>query len=127
MPFGLRKAAQTFQHLIDQVLHVLSFTFAYIDDLLIDSSSADEHKHHLCAVFQHLDEYGIVINPLKHVFRVKGQTFLGHHVSNSGSWPLEDKVQAMRYFPRQYMQRKLREFLASLISTTSSLTMGQPY
>ena len=111
MPFGLRNAAQTFQRFIDQVLHGLPFTYAYINNLLIASSSADEHKHHLHAVFQRLDEYGIVINPLKWVFGVKKLTFLGHHVSSSGIWPLEDKVQAVRDFPRPYTQHKLREFL----------------
>ena len=55
MPFDLRNTAQTFQRLIDQVLRGLPFTYAYIDNLLITSSSADEHKHHLRAVFQCLD------------------------------------------------------------------------
>ena len=32
MPFGLRNAAQTFQRFIDQVLHDLYFSYAYIDD-----------------------------------------------------------------------------------------------
>ena len=39
MPFGLRNAAQTFQRFINQVLHGLDFCYAYIDDLLIASSS----------------------------------------------------------------------------------------
>ena len=95
MPFGLRNTAQTFQRFIDQVLQGLPFTYAYIDDLLIASSSADEHKHHLRAVFQRLGEYSIVINPLKCVFGVKELTFVGHHVSSSGIRPLEDEVQAV--------------------------------
>ena len=99
MPFGLRNAAQTFQCFIDQVLRGLPFTYAYINDLLIASSSADEHKHHLCAVFQRLNEYGIVINLLKCMFGVKELTFLGHHDSSSGIQPLEDKVQAVCDFP----------------------------
>ena len=77
MPFGLRNAAQTFQRFIDQVLCGLPFTSAYIDNLLIASLSDDEHKHHLHAVFQLLNEYGIIINPLKCVFGVKELTFLG--------------------------------------------------
>ena len=47
MPFGLRNAAQTFQRFIDQVTRVLPLVFAYIDDLPIASSNAEEHKHHL--------------------------------------------------------------------------------
>ena len=112
MPFGLHNATQTFQHFIDQVLRGLLFSYAYIDNLLIASSSTDEHKHHLRAVFQCLNEYGIVINPLKCVFGIKELTFLGHHVSNSGIRLLEDKLQVVRDFPpRPNTQRKLREFL----------------
>ena len=111
MPFGVRNAAQTFQRFIHQVLRGLPFTYAYIDDLLIASSSDDQHKHHLRVVFQHLDEYGIIINPLKCVFRVKELTFLGHHISNSGIRPLEDKVQVVQDLPWPYTQRKLCEFL----------------
>ena len=42
MPFGLRNAAQTFQHFIDDVLRGLPFAYAYIDDLLVASSTPDE-------------------------------------------------------------------------------------
>ena len=45
------------------------------------------------------------------MFRVKELAFLGHHISNSGIRPLEDKVQAVKYFPRPCTQRKLLEFL----------------
>ena len=61
MPFGLHNAMQTFQSFIDQVLRGLPFTYAYINDLLIASSSADEHEHQLRAVFQRHDNYGIII------------------------------------------------------------------
>ena len=47
MPFGLSNAAQTFQRFIDEVLRSLEFMYAYIDDLLIASSSEAEHLAHL--------------------------------------------------------------------------------
>ena len=71
----------------------------YVDDLLIASFSADEHKHHLHAVFHRPDEYGIVINPLKCMFGVKELNFFGNHVRSSGIWPPEVKVQVVRDFP----------------------------
>ena len=55
MPFGLRNAAQTFQRFIDQVLRGLSFCYAYIDDLLITSSSMEEHRVHLRQVLRLCD------------------------------------------------------------------------
>ena len=61
MPFGLRNAAQTFQRFIDQVLRGLPFVYAYIDDLLVASSSPEEHYSHLKQIFQRLNDYGIVI------------------------------------------------------------------
>ena len=52
MPFGLRNATQTFQRFMDQVLCSLDLCYVYIDDLLVASSSPEEHKHHLCLVFE---------------------------------------------------------------------------
>ena len=52
--FGLRNAALTFQRFIDQLLHGLEFDNAYIDEVLMASSNAEEHKLHLRQVFQRL-------------------------------------------------------------------------
>ena len=111
MPFGLRNAAQTFQRFIDQVLQGLYFCYAYIDDLLIASRSANEHKQHLSLVLERLSKHGILINTSKCVFGVEQLDFLGHHVDNQGIRPLEEKVQVIREFPQPTTQCKLREFL----------------
>ena len=111
MPFGLRNAAQTFQRFIDQVLRGLHFCYAYIDDLLIASTSPEEHQAHLRQVLQRLSEHGMVINPAKCVLGVPELDFLGHRVSAQGIQPLEEKVRAIRDFPQPSSLRKLREFL----------------
>ena len=54
MPFGLCNAAQTFQRFIYEVLCSLDFVYAYIDDLLIASSSEAEHLAHLEILFSDL-------------------------------------------------------------------------
>ena len=56
MPFDLRKAVLTFQRLIDGVLRGLIFVYAYLDNLLIASSSEAEHLVHLEILFQRLSE-----------------------------------------------------------------------
>ena len=111
MPFGLRNAAQTFQRFMDEVLRGLHFCYNYIDDLLIASSSSEEHLHHLQLVLERLDEHGILINVSKSVFGVPELDFLGHHVDATGIRPLEEKVQVIREFPLPTTQRKLREFI----------------
>ena len=111
MPFGLRNAAQTFQRFIDNVTHGLPFVYAYLDDLLIASSSAVEHEVHLRTLFDRLTKYGVVINTSKCQFGVSSLTFLGHLVDEHGIRPLPGKVQIITDFPEPASLRKLREFL----------------
>ena len=99
MSFGLRNAAQTFQRFIDEVLRGLDFCYAYIDDILVASSSEEEHLQHLELVFQRLKHYGAVINPAKCVFGATQVRFLGYMVSKEGTHPLTDKVEAIHKYP----------------------------
>ena len=114
MPFGLRNAAQTFQRFIDKVLCGLHFCYAYMDDLLITSTTSEEHLQHLRLVFERLSVHGVVINPHKCLFGVSSLNFLGHHIDRQGVTPLQDKVQVVRDFPQPISQRKLREFMGLL-------------
>ena len=111
MPFGLRNAAQTFQRFMDQVLHGLPFAYDYIDDILVASATKEDHLEHLRQVCRRLAANGIVINPNKCVLGVESLEFLGHQVDQHGIRPLEEKVDAVRHFPRPTSQRKLRQFL----------------
>ncbi|XP_064483070.1 uncharacterized protein LOC135395913 [Ornithodoros turicata] len=111
MPFGLRNAAQTFQRFIDCVVRGLPFVFAYIDDILVASSSPQEHERHLRLLFQRLTDHGIVVNVAKCEFGVASTEFLGHRVTSEGIAPLEGKVEAITNFPRPESLRQLRRFL----------------
>ncbi|BHF77518.1 hypothetical protein SprV_0602062500 [Sparganum proliferum] len=111
MPFGLRNAAQTFQRFIDHILRGLPFVYAYIDDLLVASRNEEEHKEHLALVFDHLDKFGVVINPSKCVLGVSSLEFLGHQVDSEGLRPLSSKVDAVRNFPPPTSKRQLQRFL----------------
>ena len=111
MPFGLCNVAQTFKRFIDQVLRDLHFCYVYIDDVLIASTNAEEHKQHLQLVLNRFQEYGVIINPSKCHFGVTQLNFLGHSVNSQGICPLPEKVQAIQDFPQPKNQQKLREFL----------------
>jgi len=114
MPFGLRNAAQTFQRFIDEVLRDLYFCYAYIDDVLIASTSEDEHEQHLRTLFQRFSVYGVLVNPAKCVFGAKEVTFLGYTVSTEGTRPLEEKVTAINRFKQPAFVKDLRRFLGML-------------
>lgn len=46
LPFGLKNAAQSFQRYEHSILRELSFVHSYIDDLLVASTSKEEHELH---------------------------------------------------------------------------------
>uniref|UniRef100_A0A1X7TF55 Integrase catalytic domain-containing protein n=1 Tax=Amphimedon queenslandica TaxID=400682 RepID=A0A1X7TF55_AMPQE len=111
MPFGLRNAAQSFQRYIDDVLHGLPFCYAYIDDVLVASSTREEHISHLTAILTRFKKYGIVINSNKCVFANPSLSFLGYHIDQHGISPLEDKVHAICNYPQPTTPKQLRQFL----------------
>lgn len=84
MPFGLKNATQTFQHFIDQVLSGLHFCYAYIDDVLVASSTPEEHIQHLRLVLERFKHYGVIIRPRKCVLGAATLQFLGHQVDSEG-------------------------------------------
>lgn len=100
MPFGLSNAAQIFQRFINKVLHGLDFCYAYIDDILVALTSKKEHEEHLRQLFSRLDAYGIRINPAKCVFGAKEIKFLGYLVSEQGTKPLPEKIEAIKSFTK---------------------------
>ena len=58
MPFGLTNASATFCTLMNQVFHEYldKFVVVYLDDIVVYSSTLEEHKDHLKRVFQKLKE-----------------------------------------------------------------------
>ncbi|GFW71895.1 transposon Tf2-6 polyprotein [Trichonephila clavipes] len=114
MQFGLCNAASTFQRFVDEVLRGLNFVYAFIDDILVASSSEAEHIQHLRLLFQRLDQYGLSINPSKCTFGVPTLNFLGFQVCSSGIKPLQDRVEAIFKFPKPTTITQLRRFLGML-------------
>lgn len=84
---------------MNEVLQGLHFCYVYIDDLLIASSSREEHLQHLQLVLERLNDHGILINVAKSIFGVPALDFLGHRVDSTGIHPLEEKVRTIREFP----------------------------
>jgi len=110
MPFGLKNAAQAFQRLMDTVCKDLPCVFVYLDDILVASSSHQQHIQDLCAVFSRLQQHGLVLNVAKCQFGVPEIEFLGHCISAQGITPLASKIAAIRDFPRPQSIKQLQRF-----------------
>ena len=80
MPFGLTNAPAVFQALINDVLRDMldRFVFVYLDDILIFSSSLEEHQGHVRQVLQRLLENRLFVKAEKCDFHVSSVGFLGY-------------------------------------------------
>ncbi|GFV49936.1 hypothetical protein TNCV_1392181 [Trichonephila clavipes] len=110
MQFGLCNAAATFQRFIDEVLRNLPFVFAFVDDILVASSSPEEHLQHLQILFTRLQQYGLSLKPSKCIFGVTTIKFLGFKVSESGIEPLSDRVDCIFKFSSTYYTHAIKTF-----------------
>ncbi len=100
MPFGLKNAGQTFQRFVDNILAGIPHVFVYMDDILVASPTAAEHKKDVKRVMEVLEQHGLVINREKCQFQKSQVEFLGHLVDKNGVRPLPAKVEAITKYPR---------------------------
>ena len=71
LPFGLRKTAEMFQRMMDNIFGDLPFCFIYMDNILIYSLDLVSHQDHLQQVLQLFSDHGLNINLDKCVFAVQ--------------------------------------------------------
>jgi hypothetical protein len=114
MPFGLRNAAQTFQRFMDDMLRRLDFCFACLDNILVFFRSLEDHERHLRSLFDRLQTYGILINPVKYIIRASEVNFLGYKVSAEVSRPLEERVSLLQDCSPPKTASQLRRFMGML-------------
>lgn len=80
MPFGLKNAPATFQRCMNNILRPLlnKHCLVYLDDIIVFSTSLDEHLNSLRLVFDKLAEANLKLQPDKYEFLRQETTFLGH-------------------------------------------------
>ena len=115
VPFGLKNAPAHFQRVMDHELaRFRDFCCVYIDDLLIFSSTPDEHIKHVEQVLDQLHSVGLRAHPAKSVFASPVVEYLGHNVSMHGLSPHKAKVAAIEALPCPRNISELRAVLGFL-------------
>ena len=95
---GLANTPGFFQHRMETLLspYLWQFVLVYIDDIIIYSSSLDQHIQHLDQVLTLLEDSGVTLALNKCHFAYPSIQALGHHVSRLGLSTMEEKVSAIR-------------------------------
>ena len=133
MPFGLQGAPATFQRLMDRVLQGLEdFSAAYLDDVVIYSTSWKDHLTHLRQVLKRLQDAGLTLKLRKCQFGMAHCVYLGHVVGSGVVKPEGTKLDAVSSFPRPETKKEVccflgltgyyRRFIKDFASTAAPLS-----
>lgn len=113
MPFGLMNAPATFQRLMNTVFGDMNLSeiLIYLDDVIVFSSTLQEHLKRLESVFTRLRQHGLKLKPSKCHILQKEVKYLGHVVSENGVSTDPEKVSAVRDWPVPRTKKDVRSFL----------------
>ncbi|XP_037921369.1 uncharacterized protein LOC119658174 [Hermetia illucens] len=80
MPFGLKNAPATFQRLMNNILrdYINKICVVYLDDILVFSTSLQEHIQSLTLIFKKLSQHNLKLQVDKCSFLKRNTEFLGH-------------------------------------------------
>jgi hypothetical protein len=113
MPFGLTNAPAIFQHLINDILRDLLdvYCIAYLDDILIYSSSPEEHVKHVATVLERLQQNFLYAKLEKCEFSTTTVSFLGYLISTDGLRMEPARVASIETWPTPTNVKQLQQFL----------------
>lgn len=113
MPFGLKNAPATFQRLINEILreYINKICVVYLDDILIFSTTLEEHLNSLNKIFKRLTEHNLKIQADKCSFMKHETEFLGHILTTEGIKPNPNKVNDILRVELPKTEKQLRGLL----------------
>lgn len=117
MPFGLKGAPATFQRVMDNILreHIGKFCLVYLDDIIVFSSSLQEHEVHLTKVLESIKNNNLKIQLDKSEFLCKEVCFLGHVVTAENEVKMNpEKIKVIQAWPLPKNETELRGFLGTI-------------
>jgi hypothetical protein len=104
MPFGLTGAPATFTRLMNIVLGGLEDCLVYIDDIIVQTPSFEDH-------IEHLQKANMKLKPSKCKHLRRSLKWLGHIVSEKGIATDEDKMQHVQEWPQPKDVTEVRSFM----------------
>uniref|UniRef100_A0A8C6TU90 Gypsy retrotransposon integrase-like protein 1 n=1 Tax=Neogobius melanostomus TaxID=47308 RepID=A0A8C6TU90_9GOBI len=113
MPFGLCNAPSTFQRLMERIFgdQNCQSLLLYLDDVVIFSSTVEEHITRLETVLSRLQKEGLKAKLEKCAFFKSEVSYLGHVISREGVSTDPSKIEAVSKWPHPNGVSELCSFL----------------
>ncbi|MEZ4720247.1 MAG: RNase H-like domain-containing protein [Flavobacteriales bacterium] len=113
LPQGLCNSSSSFQRVMNVVMRGLNYNICliYLDDIIIFSSTIDDHLERLKILFQRLRDANLKLKPSKCQLMKERVEFLGHVVSEDGVETNPEKIKAIIEWPTPTTIKHIRQFL----------------
>lgn len=113
VPFGLVNAAQTQQRLVDALFgpRFEPHIFTYLDDIIVTSSTFEEHCSLLYEIIKVLKDANLTVNLNKCHFFKTSIKYLGFVVDRQGLRTDPDKVSVIVNYPRPVTSTDIKRFI----------------
>ncbi|MBW0574939.1 hypothetical protein O181_114654 [Austropuccinia psidii MF-1] len=143
MLFGLTNAPASFQNIVNDIFadFLDIFVVVYLDDIMVFSTSEEEHVKHVASVLQILRDNNLFAKASKCKFHASIVEYLGYSVSSDGlkidsskvkqilNWPQPKNIKALQSFLgfSNFYQRFIKNYSKKITAITSLLKKDSPF
>jgi transposase InsO family protein len=110
-PMGLNASGDEFNRRLARIFSGIANVEVVVDDLLVHTSSYDEHVKIVTKVLERCLEHGVTLNPKKFNFAKAEVNFVGYHIGPNGVAADPSKLDAIAKFPIPSNITDLKSFL----------------
>ena len=111
LPFGIKQAGDDYCCRVSEVFDDVPNTRRVVEDILVYSSTYEDHVKAVRALFKQETTHGVAINTSKMVFAQPAVTFGGYVVDSDGFRPDPKLTRAISDFPTPHSITDIRSFL----------------
>ncbi|XP_042866107.1 uncharacterized protein LOC122249376 [Penaeus japonicus] len=111
MPFGMVNAGATLVRAIKILLEGMCGVQSYIDDIIVHSTTWEEHLQLLEELFRRIYKAGLTVRPSKCILGTDNVEFIGHVLHSGTMGPLQDNLEKVQQAPRPETKKEVRAFL----------------
>ena len=140
IPFGMVNSGATLKRGLSRILKDIDNVLFYWDDILVHTSSWEDHVKTLRELFQRLKEADLTILPSKCILGTDNVDFIGHRLSEGVKGLHDDNVRKIMEAARPTTKKQVRAFMglanyyreyvpnfaAVTVPLTDLLKKGQP-
>lgn len=116
LPFGIKTGPAIFNRVIRRILgkHRVDFACNYFDDIIVYSSSEEEHYQHLEKLFKICAEENIKLKLSKCNFMKNAINFLGYEIKQGQITPDNVNIESIKKLKPPTNVKELQRFLGSI-------------